>query len=199
MSNNLVTKRSAAIRKGVPDALDLLVICAEAGLTVDAAFARVARELGQAYPELGEEFQLTSIELGFLTERRMAFENLAERVKLDALEGRGHDHDPDREIRYAAGLGPARPLGRVPPRAHDARRGKGRAPARDHDRAADPLHPADPVRRYPGSGGLLDQRSLQVKPRPARVLPEPKSRSVRLRKGVAFAKEHPRISGKDVL
>jgi tight adherence protein C len=85
--NNLVTKRSAAIRKGVPDALDLLVICAEAGLTVDAAFARVARELGQAYPELGEEFQLTSIELGFLNERRMAFENLAERVKLDALKG----------------------------------------------------------------------------------------------------------------
>lgn len=85
--NNLVSKRSAAIRKGVPDALDLLVICAEAGLTVDAAFARVARELGQAYPELGEEFQLTSIELGFLNERRMAFENLAERVKLDALKG----------------------------------------------------------------------------------------------------------------
>ncbi len=85
--NNLVTKRSAAIRKGVPDALDLLVICAEAGLTVDAAFARVSRELGNAYPELGEEFQLTSIELGFLTERRMAFENLAERVKLDALKG----------------------------------------------------------------------------------------------------------------
>ncbi|MBO9575935.1 MAG: type II secretion system F family protein [Sphingobium sp.] len=85
--NNLVTKRSAAIRKGVPDALDLLVICAEAGLTVDAAFARVSRELGNAYPELGEEFQLTSIELGFLTERRMAFENLAERVKLEALKG----------------------------------------------------------------------------------------------------------------
>jgi tight adherence protein C len=84
---NMITKRSAAIRKGVPDALDLLVICAEAGLTVDAGFARVARELGSAYPELGEEFQLTSIELGFLTERRMAFENLAERVKLDALKG----------------------------------------------------------------------------------------------------------------
>ena len=84
---NMITKRSAAIRKGVPDALDLLVICAEAGLTVDAGFARVARELGSAYPELGEEFQLTSIELGFLNERRMAFENLAERVKLDALKG----------------------------------------------------------------------------------------------------------------
>ena len=85
--NNKVQKRSAAIRKGLPDALDLLVICAEAGLTVDAAFARVARELGKAYPELGDEFQLTAIELSFLTERRMAFENLASRVKLDAVKG----------------------------------------------------------------------------------------------------------------
>jgi len=85
--NNKVQKRSAAIRKGLPDALDLLVICAEAGLTVDAAFNRVARELGKAYPELGDEFQLTAIELSFLTERRMAFENLANRVKLDAVKG----------------------------------------------------------------------------------------------------------------
>lgn len=51
---NKITKRSDAIRKGLPDALDLLVICAEAGLTVDAAFHRVAKELGKAYPELGE-------------------------------------------------------------------------------------------------------------------------------------------------
>ena len=85
--DNKVQKRSAAIRKGLPDALDLLVICAEAGLTVDAAFNRVARELGKAYPELGDEFQLTAIELSFLTERRMAFENLATRVKLDAVKG----------------------------------------------------------------------------------------------------------------
>ena len=74
---NKVTKRSNAIRKGLPDALDLLVICAEAGLTVDAAFHRVAKELGKAYPELGDEFGLTAIELGFLNERRNAFENLA--------------------------------------------------------------------------------------------------------------------------
>ncbi|PZQ56175.1 MAG: pilus assembly protein TadC [Novosphingobium pentaromativorans] len=84
---NMITKRTDAIRKGLPDALDLLVICAEAGLTVDAAFDRVARELGRAYPELGEEFSLTSIELSFLTERRQAFENLAYRVNLDAMRG----------------------------------------------------------------------------------------------------------------
>ena len=84
---NKVTKRSHAIRKGLPDALDLLVICAEAGLTVDAAFGRVARELGKAYPELGDEFALTSIELGFLTDRRQAFENLANRIDLEAVRG----------------------------------------------------------------------------------------------------------------
>jgi tight adherence protein C len=85
--DNKRQKRTDAIRKGLPDALDLLVICAEAGLTVDAAFSRVAKELGRAYPELGEEFALTSIELGFLTERRQAFENLAYRVNLDSVKG----------------------------------------------------------------------------------------------------------------
>jgi tight adherence protein C len=84
---NKITKRTAAIRKGLPDALDLLVICAEAGLTVDAAFSRVARELGKAYPELGDEFALTSIELGFLTDRRSAFENLANRIDLESVRG----------------------------------------------------------------------------------------------------------------
>ena len=84
---NKINKRNHAIRKGLPDALDLLVICAEAGLTVDAAFHRVSKELGKAYPELGEEFSLTAIELGFLTDRRLAFENLATRVALDAVKG----------------------------------------------------------------------------------------------------------------
>ncbi len=84
---NMVGKRTKAIQKGLPDALDLLVICAEAGLTVDAAFNRVAKELGRAYPELGDEFAMTAIELSFLTERRQAFENLAYRVNLDAVKG----------------------------------------------------------------------------------------------------------------
>ena len=84
---NIANKRTDAIRKGLPDALDLLVICAEAGLTVDAAFNRVAKELGRAYPELGEEFALTSIELSFLNERKQAFDNLAYRVNLEAVKG----------------------------------------------------------------------------------------------------------------
>ena len=84
---NAAGKRTKAIQKGLPDALDLLVICAEAGLTVDAAFNRVAKELGRAYPELGDEFSLTAIELSFLTERRQAFENLAYRVDLESVRG----------------------------------------------------------------------------------------------------------------
>ncbi|GMM93322.1 type II secretion system F family protein [Qipengyuania sp. MTN3-11] len=84
---NVATKRTDAIRKGLPDALDLLVICAEAGLTVDAAFNRVAKELGRAYPELGDEFALTAIELSFLNERKKAFDNLAYRVNLEAVKG----------------------------------------------------------------------------------------------------------------
>ncbi|MBU2341112.1 MAG: type II secretion system F family protein [Alphaproteobacteria bacterium] len=84
---NKAKKRTDAIRKGLPDALDLLVICAEAGLTVDAAFNRVAKELGRAYPELGDEFALTAIELSFLNERRKAFSNFAYRVDLEDIKG----------------------------------------------------------------------------------------------------------------
>ncbi|MFZ5608458.1 MAG: type II secretion system F family protein [Pseudomonadota bacterium] len=82
---NAIQKRTEAIRRGLPDALDLMVICSEAGLTLDAAFQRVARELGSAYPELGDEFSLTSIELGFLQERRQALENLSSRVDLPGI------------------------------------------------------------------------------------------------------------------
>ncbi|MEO0907617.1 MAG: type II secretion system F family protein [Pseudomonadota bacterium] len=85
--SNKASKRTAEIQKGLPDALDLLVICAEAGLTVDAAFNRVAKELGRAYPELGDEFALTAIELSFLSERKQAFDNLAYRVDLEAVKG----------------------------------------------------------------------------------------------------------------
>lgn len=83
---NKAQKRQDAIRKGLPDALDLLVICAEAGLTLDSALQRVARENERACPELADEFSLTSIELGFLQERRQALTNLSKRVNMPALK-----------------------------------------------------------------------------------------------------------------
>lgn len=82
---NIKAKRTDAIRLSLPDALDLMVVCAEAGLTLDATMSRVANELGKAAPEMAEEFTITSIELSFLPNRRMALMNLAERVDLPAL------------------------------------------------------------------------------------------------------------------
>ncbi|MGB0695174.1 MAG: type II secretion system F family protein [Rhodospirillaceae bacterium] len=79
---NLVDRRRKALRKGLPDALDLLVICAEAGLSLDAALSRVAKEMGRSSPEIADEFGLCAIELGFLPERRSALDNLSKRVDL---------------------------------------------------------------------------------------------------------------------
>lgn len=82
---NQITKRWNILRKSMPDGLDLLVVCVEAGLSTDAALARVARETEISAPELSDELRLTSIELGFLPERRPALEGLARRVDLPAV------------------------------------------------------------------------------------------------------------------
>jgi tight adherence protein C len=85
--SNLTSKRQLSLSKGLPDALDLLVICAESGLALDVALERVANEVGGANPELGEELQLTSVELGFLPDRRQALINLTRRTNLAAIRG----------------------------------------------------------------------------------------------------------------
>lgn len=84
---NAVQKREQKIHRGLPDALDLFVICAEAGLSLDAAIARVSREIGASAPELADELGLTAIELGFLPDRREALHNLARRVDTPQLRG----------------------------------------------------------------------------------------------------------------
>ena len=84
---NAIDKRRIALQKGLPDTLDLLVICAEAGLALDAALGRVAGEMARSCPEIADEFGLTSIELGFLPVRRTALENLAKRVDTPAIRG----------------------------------------------------------------------------------------------------------------
>lgn len=84
---NAADKRRTAIQRGLPDALDLLVICAEAGLALDAALQRVAGEMGRSCPEIADEFGLTAIELGFLPVRRTALENLSRRVDTPSLRG----------------------------------------------------------------------------------------------------------------
>ena len=79
MVSNIAKKRLASIMPVFPDALDLLLICVESGMSVELAFARVAEEMGDASVELAEEFSLTTAELSYLTSRRLAYENLARR------------------------------------------------------------------------------------------------------------------------
>lgn len=79
---NAITKRQKALRKQLPDGLDLLVICAEAGLGLDAAFSRVSKEMVKSSPEMADEVGLTSIELSFLPERRQALQNLIDRTNM---------------------------------------------------------------------------------------------------------------------
>jgi tight adherence protein C len=82
---NAGDKRQKKIKKGLPDALDLMVICAEAGLSLDATLKRVADEMARAAPELAEEFGITALELGFLPDRRRALHNMVERSDLPGI------------------------------------------------------------------------------------------------------------------
>ena len=66
--------------KAFPDSLDMMLICVEAGMSIEAAFGKVGQEIGSASPELAEELTLTTAELSYLQERRMAYDNLATRT-----------------------------------------------------------------------------------------------------------------------
>jgi tight adherence protein C len=87
MVKNAVSKRMKCLQKALPDALDLLVICAEAGLSLEAALTRVAGEMEHASPEMGDELGLTAVELGFLPDRRKALDNLINRCPLSSIRG----------------------------------------------------------------------------------------------------------------
>ena len=83
---NLVKKRQAAIKLAFPDALDMLLICVQSGMSVEAAFGRVSKEVARSSIELAEELSLTTAELSFLQERRQAFENLGKRTGLPGVK-----------------------------------------------------------------------------------------------------------------
>ncbi|MFN3626517.1 type II secretion system F family protein [Parvibaculum sp.] len=83
---NVITRRQDSIRKAFPDALDLLLICVESGMSIEAAFQKVAAEIGSQSVELAEELALTTAELSYLQERRAAYENLAKRTGLPGVK-----------------------------------------------------------------------------------------------------------------
>lgn len=78
--SNLASKRQQSIMRAFPDALDMMLICVESGMSIEMAFAKVGAEIGSASAELAEELQLTTAELAYLQERRVAYENLARRT-----------------------------------------------------------------------------------------------------------------------
>lgn len=78
--SNLAQKRQKSLMRAFPDALDMLLICVESGMSIELGFHKVSQEIGSASPELAEEFGLTVAELSYLPERRQAYENLAKRT-----------------------------------------------------------------------------------------------------------------------
>jgi tight adherence protein C len=84
--SNRIGKRQKSIRRAWPDALDLMLICVESGISLEAAMRRVSDEIGEQSPELAEEMVLTTAELSFLPDRRQALENLGTRTQLDGVK-----------------------------------------------------------------------------------------------------------------
>lgn len=82
---NVTTKRREILNYVLPEGLDLLTICVEAGLSIDAAFRRVSREMQSSMPELAAEFEITAIELTYLPDRQQALENMSERSDSPAM------------------------------------------------------------------------------------------------------------------
>jgi len=83
---NKTTKRQQSIRSAWSDCLDLLLLCVESGMSIEHAFAKVAREIATQSEELGEELTLTTAELSFLDKRSRAFDNMAKRTGLDEVK-----------------------------------------------------------------------------------------------------------------
>jgi tight adherence protein C len=83
---NLITRRQQSIRRAFPDALDLLLICVESGMSIDAAFRKVSEEIGSQSIALAEELALTTAELSYLQDRRQAYENLSKRTGMEAVK-----------------------------------------------------------------------------------------------------------------
>ena len=82
---NVAAKRRDILNYVLPEGLDLLTICVEAGLSIDAAFRRVAREMQGSMPELAAEFEMTAMELTYLPDRQQALENMSERSDSSAV------------------------------------------------------------------------------------------------------------------
>jgi tight adherence protein C len=87
--SNLIQRRQKSIKRVFPDSLDLLLICVQAGMSIESALNKVSSEIGSRSLELAEEFGLTTAELSYLQERRQAYENLGKRTGLPMVRAIG--------------------------------------------------------------------------------------------------------------
>jgi tight adherence protein C len=83
---NKIQRRQLSIKRAFPDALDLLLICVESGISIEQAFRRVSQEIGTQSIPLAEELTLTTAELSYLPDRKQAYENLATRTNLEGVK-----------------------------------------------------------------------------------------------------------------
>jgi tight adherence protein C len=83
---NKIQRRQLSIKRAFPDTLDLLLICVESGMSIEAAFKKVSDEVGTQSVALAEELTLTMAELSYLPDRRQAYENLARRTDLEGVK-----------------------------------------------------------------------------------------------------------------
>ena len=127
----MIQRRQQSIMRAFPDALDLMLICVESGMSIESAFTKVAGEIGTQSAELAEELALTTAELSYLPDRRQAFDNLAKRcghsgvkavaIALNQAEKYGTPHGPgaarhrDRKIAKCACRRPNARRPRCPP------------------------------------------------------------------------------------
>jgi tight adherence protein C len=84
--SNIISRRQTEMMRAFPDALDLMLICVESGLSIDLAMRKVSQEIGVQSVPLAEEFALATAELAYLSERRMAYVNLGERTGIDNVK-----------------------------------------------------------------------------------------------------------------
>jgi len=84
--SNAISKRQLSIKRAFPDALDLLLICIESGMSIEAGFRRVSQEIGTQSIALAEELMLVTAELSYLQDRRQAYDNLARRIGLESVK-----------------------------------------------------------------------------------------------------------------
>ena len=161
--SNVITKRRKSLNRAFPDTLDLLLICVESGMSIEAAFRKVSTEIGAQSIPMAEELTLTTAELSFLPDRRQAYDNFGLRTGTESI--RSIVTVLVQAERYGTPLGSAlRVLSPGEPRQPDGRgREEGGQPAAQADGTDGAVLPARPVHHHRHAGGGADLGGDQVR------------------------------------